>query len=159
MPVHYFETKDNLIVAVVQRLVRLSINSIHEQEQRSHSKGMGLIEEYYVGQVKSLRRPQVSTRALYALFVAGMFNPQIGTLMQSYESSMQTIFLQRLQDAADLGQIRKDLDLPTVTRTFQAFRRGTVLLTLTDPTYDIKVLSGHAADAPTLSANPEEICR
>ncbi len=135
LPVHYFETKEGLIGAVVRRLIGKSLQ--YTRQTAKDLRGLDQIEDHYVGHIRRLDAENPDSRALYALYLASLFNPQIAGMMREYHQAMLDLTMEKLREAVALEQIRPDTDIESEARSLVTYRRGVALLTLTDVTTDI----------------------
>jgi AcrR family transcriptional regulator len=137
LPVHYFETRDRLVAAVVDRLIQRSLDTLRDQQAEGRLVGLDLIEDHYVVQAQRLGEAGEESRALYALYLASLFNSDLAILLAGYHRTVMDLTARSLEEGRAAGQIRADVDVRQEAEMLLAYRRGAALLSLSDPGFDI----------------------
>ncbi|MEZ5707957.1 MAG: TetR/AcrR family transcriptional regulator [Blastomonas sp.] len=139
LPGHYFDTKEQLLAKVVEHITDESLANI---TNRYAERGLASIEEHWL---QSLREKSVEThrtRALYALFLEAMFDPELAKIMARYNRRAVDLIAQDLQLEIEKGVMRKDVDVMLEAQALLAFRRGATLVRFNDPDFDLLKMLG-----------------
>ncbi|WP_051960092.1 TetR/AcrR family transcriptional regulator [Devosia riboflavina] len=143
LPGHYFETKEALLVRVVEHITHESLAAIVDPGIESG------IESMRVRWRRSLSDEGLDsyrTRALYALFLGAMFDSELAKVMAHYNRATFARLAESLSAAVARGELRADTDVAAEAQALLLFRRGSALIHFTDPSLDlVSILDRHMA--------------
>lgn len=141
LPGHYFESKQQLLARVVEHITRDSLASITDPEADPGIESM----RARWGRALSVEGAEsYRTRALYALFLGAMFDPELAKIMARYNRATVARIADSLREAIARGDVRGDVDVEVEAQALLLFRRGSALIHFTDPTLDlVSILDGY----------------
>ncbi|HMO75715.1 MAG TPA: TetR/AcrR family transcriptional regulator [Sphingopyxis sp.] len=131
LPGHYFETKEALLARVVEHITRESLAAITDPDAEP---GIASMRARWG---RALSADSHRTRALYALFLGAMFDPELAKIMARYNRATVARIADSLREAIARGDVRGDIDVEAEAQALLLFRRGSALIHFTDPDLDL----------------------
>ncbi|MCK9543251.1 MAG: TetR/AcrR family transcriptional regulator [Novosphingobium sp.] len=141
LPGHYFETKEQLLARVVEHITQESLDAFADPDA---DPGIESMRARWTRSLSAQGVESYRTRALYALFLGAMFDPQLAKIMARYNRATVARIADSLREAIARGDVREDIDVEFEAQALLLFRRGSALIHFMDPELDlVSILDRH----------------
>lgn len=132
LPVHYFGTKENLLIKVAERIVvtyRLGLNRLP-----TSPRGLPRLTQIILDYAKPSKSP--SSRAMSMLISHAALHAELGAAIAALNARGLKVLEDEIQSGVEAGNIRRDADAKLVARFIFSFLRGQASFSMLDPKFE-----------------------
>lgn len=131
LPAHYFGHKENLIQAIIRRIIDQHYRNARELP--SDAPGLGRVTSLVEAYVRAMRARRSNIVALHAIYAAAATNPDVQPIVLSLNEESTLAVKAGLDAAIGLGEVGSGADTRLEATSLLAFLRGVGSLHLVDP--------------------------